>query len=78
MHPEITALYGARFGIAGILSEDFIDLYRQPEATLKAVARTPSSALGTSRREVGAAEPLPANWRRARPEIVRRPIGNQS
>ena len=56
MHPEITALYGARFGIAGILSEDFIDLYRQPEATLKAVARTPSSALGTSRREVGAAE----------------------
>src|SRR6185437_1415377 len=56
MHPEITALYGARFGIAGILSEDFVDLYRQPEATLKAVARTPSSALGTSRREVGAAE----------------------
>ena len=55
-HPEITALYGARFGIAGILSEDFIDLYRQPEATLQAVARTPSSALGTSRREVGPAE----------------------
>lgn len=53
LHPQITALYGARFGIAGILSEDFIDLYRQPEATLQAVARTPSSALGTSRREVG-------------------------
>jgi 6-phosphofructokinase 1 len=56
LHPQITALYGARFGIAGILSEDFIDLYRQPEATLQAVARAPSSALGTSRREVGPAE----------------------
>jgi 6-phosphofructokinase 1 len=55
-HPQITALYGARFGIAGILSEDFIDLYRQPEATLQAVARTPSSAIGTSRREVGTAD----------------------
>lgn len=55
-HPQITALYGARFGITGILSKDFIDLYQQPEATLQAVARTPSSALGTSRREVGTTE----------------------
>jgi len=56
LHSQITALYGARFGIAGILSEDFIDLYQQPDDTLQAVARSPSSALGTSRREVGSAE----------------------
>jgi 6-phosphofructokinase 1 len=46
------ALYGARFGIQGILANDFIDLANQPEQTLQAVARTPSSALGTSRREI--------------------------
>jgi 6-phosphofructokinase 1 len=46
------ALYGARYGIQGILARDFIDLLNQPEQTLQAVARTPSSALGTSRREI--------------------------
>jgi 6-phosphofructokinase 1 len=51
-HPEISALYGARFGIGGILSEDFIDLFQQSPATLNAVARTPASALGSSRFEV--------------------------
>lgn len=46
------ALHGARFGIQGILANDFIDLSNQSEVTLRAVARTPSSALGTSRREI--------------------------
>lgn len=50
-HSEITALYGARFGAEGILAEDFIDLYQQPPDLLAAVARTPSSAIGSSRRE---------------------------
>ena len=31
LHAEITSLYGARFGIGGILSEDFIDLFREPQ-----------------------------------------------
>ena len=50
-HSEITALYGARFGVEGILSEDFVDLYQQPADLVAAVGRTPSSALGSSRRE---------------------------
>ena len=50
--PGISALWGARFGIDGILAEDFFDLFAQHEATLAAVAHTPASALGTSRREV--------------------------
>ena len=50
-HKEVTSLYGARFGVEGILAEDFIDLYRQPPELLAAIAKTPSSALGTSRRE---------------------------
>lgn len=55
-HPEIASLYGARFGIDGVLTEDFIDLFRQPKETIEAVSRTPSSALGTSRREVNNAD----------------------
>jgi ATP-dependent phosphofructokinase / diphosphate-dependent phosphofructokinase len=53
---KIRALCGARFGLDGILREDFIDLFAQPEDLIAAVARTPSSALGTSRREIGPAE----------------------
>jgi 6-phosphofructokinase 1 len=52
----IARLYGAAFGIDGILREDFIDLFAQPAGTLQAIGAMPSSALGTSRREVGPAE----------------------
>ena len=48
----IARLYGARFGMDGILAEDFLDLFAQPEAILAGVSRAPASALGTSRREV--------------------------
>ena len=51
-HRGITALYGARRGIGGVLREDFVDLFSVDPATLDAVTRTPSSALGTSREEV--------------------------
>ena len=51
-HPEITGFYGARFGLSGVLKQDFIDLYQQPETLMQRVARAPASALGTSRQEV--------------------------
>jgi ATP-dependent phosphofructokinase / diphosphate-dependent phosphofructokinase len=44
-------LWGARFGISGLLQEEFVDLLSQNEETLMQVARSPSSALGSSRRE---------------------------
>jgi len=46
-NPRITQLLGARFGIDGILKQDFIDLL-----AVDAIPHTPSSALGTSRRYV--------------------------
>jgi 6-phosphofructokinase 1 len=49
---EIKQLFGARFGIEGMLRGDFIDLYAQDSDTLAAVARASSSAIGTSRRPV--------------------------
>ncbi len=56
LHPEIGRIYGARFGIAGILEEDFIDLSAQSAETMHAVANVPASALGTSRKDAGEAE----------------------
>jgi 6-phosphofructokinase 1 len=53
-HPEITALYGARFGIDGVLAGDFIELSRVDAAGIAAVGRTPGSALGSSRTAVSA------------------------
>ena len=45
--------WGARYGMEGILAEDFLDLFAQSGTTLEAVAEAPSSALGTSRFEAG-------------------------
>jgi|SRR5579875_422963 len=45
-------LYGARFGIDGILADDFIELSRMPDAKLRSISQAPSSALGTTRREI--------------------------
>jgi 6-phosphofructokinase 1 len=50
-HAEIKGIYGARHGIKGILNEDFINLKRESERTLQAVARTPSAALGSVRKK---------------------------
>ncbi|HWF46934.1 MAG TPA: diphosphate--fructose-6-phosphate 1-phosphotransferase [Bryobacteraceae bacterium] len=50
-HPQITSLLGARFGLEGILNQDFADLFALPQDTLDQIAHTPSSALGSSRRD---------------------------
>ncbi len=42
-------VYGARHGVKGVVSEDFLDLTREPQAELEAVAETPGSALGSTR-----------------------------
>jgi 6-phosphofructokinase 1 len=46
-HPRITQLLGARFGVDGILNQDFVDLL-----AADAIPHTPSSVLGSSRRYV--------------------------
>src|SRR5581483_635167 len=51
-HSAIGALYGARHGIAGVLAEDFIDLFAQNPRRITAIGRTPGSALGSCRQEV--------------------------
>jgi len=55
-YPEIGAVYGARFGIQGLLRDDLIDLTQESAATMESVGRTPSAALGTSRHELSEKE----------------------
>ncbi|MDP2876475.1 MAG: 6-phosphofructokinase [Holophaga sp.] len=47
--PFITHVYGARFGVRGIINEDFLDLSQATTRNLEMVAATPSSALGSTR-----------------------------
>jgi ATP-dependent phosphofructokinase / diphosphate-dependent phosphofructokinase len=55
-HPEITALYGARHGILGVLNEDLLDLDQQDREVVEAIGHTPGSALGSCRRKVSSAD----------------------
>jgi 6-phosphofructokinase 1 len=48
-HKAITHIYGALHGIEGILNENLINLKKESRTTLKTVAETPSSALGSVR-----------------------------
>jgi ATP-dependent phosphofructokinase / diphosphate-dependent phosphofructokinase len=45
----IDRVYGARHGVRGILHEDLLDLSSETASNLEAVARTPGSALGSTR-----------------------------
>jgi len=45
----ITAVYGARHGIAGMMKGDLIDLGKEDAATLEKVANVPAAALGSVR-----------------------------
>jgi 6-phosphofructokinase len=47
--PEITKVYGARYGVRGILNEEFLDLTQATTHNLEQVAKTPASALGSTR-----------------------------
>jgi 6-phosphofructokinase 1 len=48
-HGHIEKLLGARHGVRGVVNSDFVDLGRASEELLERIARTPSSALGSTR-----------------------------
>jgi len=50
--PQIGGIYGARFGVEGVLNEAFIDLGAQSEAAIRGLSSTPASALGSCRRKL--------------------------
>ena len=67
---KIGRILGARHGIAGILSGDYVDLRAPSDEKLMAVARTPSSALGSVRRK-----PTPEDCRAIFEAFRRRKVG---
>ncbi len=48
----IDRIYGARFGVEGLLKEDFIDLRAQKQENISSLRTTPASALGSCRRKL--------------------------
>lgn len=50
---QVTKVYGARHGLAGILDEEFIDISQETTNNLEQVGITPSSALGSTRMKPG-------------------------
>ncbi|MGN6627760.1 MAG: 6-phosphofructokinase [Tepidisphaeraceae bacterium] len=48
-HSHINKLLGCRHGVRGIINNDYIELNTVPMDLLEKIARTPSSALGSSR-----------------------------
>ena len=63
---QITHIWGSRNGIEGILNDSFVDLKAKPSKLIRAIANTPSAALGSSRYKLKAGdEPkIIANLRR--------------
>ena len=53
---RIGKVLGAKHGILGILSDDYIDLRKPSVQKLQAIAETPSSALGSCRKKPDAAD----------------------
>jgi ATP-dependent phosphofructokinase / diphosphate-dependent phosphofructokinase len=49
LFPMIERVYGARYGVRGIVNEDFVDLSAEAQANLESIAATPSAALGSTR-----------------------------
>src|SRR5580704_15971188 len=49
LFPQIERVYGARYGVRGIVDEDFVNLTGETRTNLEAIAATPSSALGSTR-----------------------------
>ncbi|HOK39487.1 MAG TPA: 6-phosphofructokinase [bacterium] len=47
--PQITKVYGAEYGVNGIINENFLDLTQETTHNLEQVAMTPSSALLSTR-----------------------------
>lgn len=55
-HPEIENIYGALFGIEGLLAEKLIDLRRESQKTLHRLGSTPAASLGACRYKLTTAD----------------------
>jgi len=52
----VTAVWGMRHGIEGVLKRDVVDFGKESEETLKRLARSPAAALGSCRKKIDDSE----------------------
>ena len=48
-YEEILEFYGARHGIQGMLNDEYVPLFAQPNFVLQQISTTPAAALGSVR-----------------------------
>lgn len=58
----ITAVYGAHYGVKGILDEEIYDISKESPETIEQLKYTPSSALGSVRYKLGNPEEDPREF----------------
>jgi ATP-dependent phosphofructokinase / diphosphate-dependent phosphofructokinase len=51
---RFSALYGARYGMSGVLEENWVELLNQDPDLIRAIGDSPGSAIGSSRRQLSA------------------------
>ena len=55
-HPRFTSLYGARFGLRGVLEDNLIELSAQDPQLIHKIGGSPGSVLGSSRQKLTEAD----------------------
>jgi 6-phosphofructokinase 1 len=55
-HAEIREFYGARHGIQGMLQNEYVPLFEQPNFVLSQISQTPAAALGSIRHKPSSEE----------------------
>ena len=55
-HGEIVEFYGARHGVQGMLKNEYVSLFEQPNFVLSQISKTPAAALGSIRHKPGKEE----------------------
>src|SRR5690606_19442187 len=61
---NITAVYGAKHGIKGILNEEFFDISKEDLEELELLKNTPSSMIGSVRYKLKKLEEDPSDYER--------------
>ncbi|OPZ24568.1 MAG: Pyrophosphate--fructose 6-phosphate 1-phosphotransferase [bacterium ADurb.BinA186] len=53
-HPEIENIYGARYGVEGLIDDNLIDLRKQDPEQIELLKQTPGAILGSTRKKLPA------------------------
>ena len=58
-HPEIDGIFGAMYGVEGLIEDNLIDLRKEDQSDLDLLKHTPGAILGSTRRKMpGIEDPL--------------------